>query len=391
MKAVGIIAEYDPFHKGHAWQIEQAKQQGAEAVAVCMSADLVQRGAAALLPPWVRAKAALSCGADLVIELPNPWACLSAEGFAAAGVHLLSALPELCGLVFGAEQADAELLQKTAELLLSEEFSQRLAHQVSLGLPFAAARANAAGEILPQSRELLSRPNNNLGVEYCKAILNQKSRLVPLPLERKGADHGQKQRDGEGFSSASHLRECWQQGSAEAIEGQVPDAALDIYRQQKDEAIDRRAWEIALLSRLRGMTPQQISRTRGTGEGLEYLLANSVRTAKDLSGLYEQMKSKRYAHARLRRYVLDAALGYTNELPKEPPYIHVLAANSKGLDLLKGARLPADTSLARLEKKGPLQQQAVQAHLAGADLAALCRSIPQPMGQSFTHAPYIQK
>lgn len=391
MKAVGIIAEYDPFHRGHAWQIAQAKQQGAEAVAVCMSGDLVQRGAAALLPPWVRAKAALCCGADLVIELPNPWACLSAEGFAEAGVHLLSALPGLEGLVFGAENADAELLQKTAELLLTEEFSERLARQLGLGLPFAAARANAAGEILRESAELLKRPNNNLGVEYCKAILRKQSGLRPLPLERRGADHGQQQKDREGFSSASHLRECWQQGGAEALEGQVPAAALEIYQTEKEQVIDRRAWEIALLSRLRAMTPQQIARTRGTGEGLEYLLANSVRTAGTLDEVYTQMKSKRYAHARLRRYVLDAALGYTAELPKDPPYLHVLAANEKGIALLKNANLPADTSLAKLAKKGPEQEQAVRAHLAGADLAALCRQKPQPMGQSFTRAPFLQK
>ncbi|EJX02581.1 nucleotidyltransferase, partial [gut metagenome] len=235
MKAVGIIAEYDPFHKGHAWQIAQARQQGAKAVAVCMSGDLVQRGAAALLPPWVRAKAALCCGADLVIELPNPWACLSAEGFASAGVYLLSALPELDGLVFGAEQADTVLLQKTARILLSQEFSHQLTQQVGLGMPFAAARANAAGEILPQSRQLLNRPNNNLGVEYCKAILQQKSCLVPVALERRGAGHGQSQKDSEGYSSASYLRECWQQAGVEALHGQVPDAALQIYRQHKDE------------------------------------------------------------------------------------------------------------------------------------------------------------
>ena len=128
MKNVGIIAEYDPFHAGHAWQIAQARRLGAETETVCMSADVTQRGAAALLPPDVRAAAALGCGADLVLCLPNPCACLSAEGFAAAGVAVLSALPALDTLVFGAETPDTAALTGTAAALASPAFSAALAN-----------------------------------------------------------------------------------------------------------------------------------------------------------------------------------------------------------------------------------------------------------------------
>lgn len=391
MKAVGIIAEYDPFHAGHAWQIAEARRRGAEAVAVCMSGDLVQRGGAAQLPPWVRAKAALRAGADLVIELPNPWACLSAEGFAAAGVALLSALPQLDTLVFGAEQPDTEKILAAAKLLLKPDYAQQLADSLKTGANFAAARAAAAAKLSPDAGWLLKKPNNNLGVEYCKAILQQKSGLVPFAIGRRGADHGQTTPGERGFASASFIREKWREAGVQHLEEYLPGEAFQLYKQEEQQALDRSAFDTAVLSRLRGMPPQQIAKTRGTGEGLEYLLANALRSACTLEEVYAGMKSKRYAHARLRRYVLDAALRYTDELPKTPPYLHVLAANETGLSLLKGALLPADTSLARLEKQSEAAQMAAKAHCAGADLAALCRKRPQPMGQSYTRPPVIEK
>ena len=177
MRAVGIITEYDPFHAGHAWQIAQARQMGAQSVVVCMSTDLTQRGGIALLPPQVRAKAALQMGADLVLGLPNPCAVQSAEGFAAAGVAVLSALPQLDSLVFGAETPDVQGLCKVAEILQSEAFAKQVRGVNQKGVSFAAARAEAAGKLHPKAAEILASPNNNLGVEYCKAIAAQKSHL----------------------------------------------------------------------------------------------------------------------------------------------------------------------------------------------------------------------
>lgn len=391
MKNVGIIAEYDPFHAGHAWQIAEARRRGAETVTVCMSGDVTQRGAAALLPPPVRAAAALGCGADLVLCLPNPCACLSAEGFAAAGVAVLSALPALDALVFGAETPDAAVLTRTAAALASPEFSAALAGRLAGGAPFAAARAAAAEEVCPGAGAVLASPNNNLGVEYCKAIAAQGSRLVPVALPRKGAAHGEAHPGMEGFASASSLRAAWAKGGAAALEGYLPAAALALYKEAEaaGQDLDPRAWEVALLSRLRGMDGRALARTRGTAEGLEHLLKNAVRTATSLQGLYDAMKSKRYAHARLRRYALDAALGYTNELPAAPPYLHVLAANDAGLALLRGAEKPADASLARLARRNEACAAMAAAHAAAADLAALCRRAPGPMGGCYTQKPLL--
>ena len=382
MRLAGIITEYDPFHAGHAWQLRRARELGAEAIAVCMSEDLTQRGSAALLPVAVRAAAALDAGADLVIGLPNPCAVQSAEGFAAAGVAALSALPGLDSLVFGAETPDTDALLETARVLCSPEFDRMVRQLAGQGMPFAAA---PAGEILAQ-------PNNNLGVEYCKAILRQGSRLVPVPVQRTGAQHGQQTPGEGGFASASFLRGLWRQQGVEALASYVPAPALERYKAAAAEGqdLDSRAFSIAVLSRLRAMGPEQMAGTRGTAEGLEHRLAAAARCAQDLEGLYAAMKTKRYAHARLRRYALCAALGYGPDLPQTPPYLHVLAANRTGLALLKGAALPADTSLAALEKKSDAARAMARAHAAGADLAALCRRTPGPMGGSYTQKPLLR-
>ena len=392
MRLAGIITEYDPFHAGHAWQLRRARELGAEAIAVCMSEDLTQRGSAALLPVAVRAAAALDAGADLVIGLPNPCAVQSAEGFAAAGVAALSALPGLDSLVFGAETPDTDALLETARVLCSPEFDRLVRQLAGQGMPFAAARAKAAGALHPRAGEILAQPNNNLGVEYCKAILRQGSRLVPVPVQRTGAQHGQQTPGEGGFASASFLRGLWRQQGVEALAPYVPASALDRYKAAAAEGqdLDSRAFSIAVLSRLRAMGPEQMAGTRGTAEGLEHRLAAAARCAQDLEGLYAAMKTKRYAHARLRRYALCAALGYGPDLPQTPPYLHVLAANRTGLALLKGAALPADTSLAALEKKSEAARVMARAHAAGADLAALCRRTPGPMGGSYTQKPLLR-
>ena len=144
MKFAGIIAEYDPFHNGHAWQLAQAKALGAQHVAVAMSCGLTQRGALPLLPEAVRVQAALQCGADLIFALPAPCACAGAEAFARAGVRILAAAG--CdALVFGAETPDAALLMDVARVLNSEAYRTELKRQLAAGArSFAAARRAAA-------------------------------------------------------------------------------------------------------------------------------------------------------------------------------------------------------------------------------------------------------
>ena len=196
MRFAGIIAEYDPFHNGHAWQLAQARALGAQRVAVAMSCGLTQRGALPLLPESVRVRAALECGADLVFALPAPWACAGGEAFARAGVHLLAATG--CdALVFGAETPDAALLLETARVLNSAAYRAALKQQLAAGArSFAAARQAAVQAVGadPAMAALLSQPNNNLAVEYCRAILEQGAGMTPVPLPRRGPTTGRRWR-----------------------------------------------------------------------------------------------------------------------------------------------------------------------------------------------------
>ena len=225
MRTAGIIAEYNPFHNGHAWQIAELKKRGFEAVVCVCSPGVVQRGTAALFPARVRTRAALAAGADLVLSLPAPYATLSAEGFAAAGVALLSALGCVDALCFGTETRRLEDIAQTAALLESPDFPAALRGQLDAGLPLPAARAAAAEALCPGAGAVLRAPNDILGVEYCKALLRQHSALVPLALPRRGAAHDAPLDAAPGrYASASALRALVRAGGAAAgLRRAVPD------------------------------------------------------------------------------------------------------------------------------------------------------------------------
>ena len=316
-KLAGIIAEYDPFHNGHAWQLQQAKALGAQRVAVAMSCGLTQRGALPLLPESVRVQAALTCGADLVFALPAPYACSGAECFARAGVQLLAAAG--CdALVFGAETPDAALLMEAARVLSGAEYRTALKARLAAGArSFAAARQAAVEAVCPGTglAALLDKPNNNLAVEYCKAILELGASLVPIPLPRQGAGHGQALAETGGqFASASALRTLWQNGGADAAAPYVPAEVLPLYReafaagQYTDLAAAQRCQLALLRSRCAGTAP--FAQVRGISEGLEHRLEAAVRSSTTHAELLDSLTTVRYPRARMRRLAMDAALDY---------------------------------------------------------------------------------
>ena len=389
-KLAGIIAEYDPFHNGHAWQLQQAKALGARRVAVAMSCGLTQRGALPLLPESVRVQAALTCGADLVFALPAPYACSGAECFARAGVQLLAAAG--CdALVFGAETPDAALLMEAARVLSGAEYRTALKARLAAGArSFAAARQAAVEAVCPGTglAALLDKPNNNLAVEYCKAILELGASLVPIPLPRQGAGHGQALTETGGqFASASALRTLWQNGGADAAAPYVPAEVLPLYReafaagQYTDLAAAQRCQLALLRSRCAGTAP--FVQVRGLSEGLEHRLEAAVRSSTTHAELLDSLTTVRYPRARMRRLAMDAALGYSADaFPALPPYLHLLGAQKDALPLLKAAALPVSHSLARLAEQNVPCRAVVDAQLRACDFGALCRKKPEPMGSA---------
>ena len=388
MRFAGIIAEYDPFHNGHAWQLQQAKALGAQRVAVAMSCGLTQRGALPLLPESVRVQAALTCGADLVFALPAPYACSGAECFARAGVQLLAAAG--CdALVFGAETPDAALLMEAARVLSGAEYRTALKARLAAGArSFAAARQAAVEAVCPGTglAALLDKPNNNLAVEYCKAILELGASLVPIPLPRQGAGHGQALTETGGqFASASALRTLWQSGGADAAAPYVPAEVLPLYReayaagQYTDLAAAQRCQLALLRSRCAGTAP--FAQVRGISEGLEHRLEAAVRSSTTHAELLDSLTTVRYPRARMRRLAMDAALDYSADVfPALPPYLHLLGAQKDALPLLKAAALPVSHSLARLAEQNVPCRAVVDAQLRACDFGALCRKKPEPMG-----------
>ena len=289
MKFAGIIAEYDPFHNGHAWQLAQAKALGAEHVAVAMSCGLTQRGS-------LRVQAALQCGADLIFALPAPCACAGAEAFARAGVRILAAAG--CdALVFGAETPDAALLMEAARVLCSAAYRTELKQQLAAGArSFAAARQAAVEALCPGTAlaALLDKPNNNLAVEYCKAILEQEAPMTPVPLPRVGAGHGQALAESghAQFASASALRALWAEQGADALAPYVPEKALELYKKAEIDGTytDCTAAGRCQLTLLRAACarPEPFAAVRGVSEGLDHRLEQA---GKNLSGGQKQRVS----------------------------------------------------------------------------------------------------
>ena len=343
MRTAGIISEYNPFHRGHAWQIGELRRRlGAETAVVCaMSGSFVQRGGFAIERSHARAEAAVRGGADLVLELPLPWAVSSAEGFAAGGVGVLAATGAVDTLVFGSECGDTETLKAVAAALASEPFAACLRQSLQEGVSFAAARERAARALLGDRASVLAQPNDILGVEYCKAIARQGAALEPLAIARKGVGH-----DGgaaEGFASASHIRELLLSGAC-ADEFLTPESA-EIYTRECAAGrapVTMANAERAVLARLRAMREEDFALYDGGGEGLYHRFYDAVQRETTIDGILAAAKSKRYAHARLRRLLLAAYLGVTpSDMPARIPYLRVLACNARGREVLRRMKTTA--------------------------------------------------
>lgn len=332
MKTVGIICEYNPIHLGHKKQIDRIRSEfGEDAVIICaMSGNFVQRGAPAIVDKTARARAAVSCGADLVLELPVTTALSSAEGFAAGGVRILANICDT--LCFGAETADPEKLLTAARMLLKPEFSVLLREELETGKSFPAAR-EAALKRMGADAEVLSQPNDILAVEYCKAILSQNASLDIFPIHREGSYHALSvDADNPSATAVRNLmliahnwKSCVPQAARPVLEGEALHSTA--------------AGEKAMLAKLRTMTDAEFEALPYGSEGLWRKLMHACRQETTLEEILSATKSKRYTRSRLDRMVMCAFLGITAEdMAMEIPYIRVLAFNSRGRTVLKEAK-----------------------------------------------------
>ena len=383
METAGIVAEYNPFHRGHAWHIAETRRRlGGDAPVVCvMSGHWVQRGECALADKWLRAALALDRGADLVVELPTPWAMASAESFARGAVSLLAATGVVDVLSFGSETGELAPLEEAAAALDAPDYPERLRAALGRGLSFPAARQEAAGAAC------LSAPNNNLGVEYLRSLRALGSTIRPLTVPRQGAGH-----DGPaagGYASASELRRLLRAGRGE-------EAAPYLTAPWSGELADMQHIERAVLSRLRTMDEGDWAALPdgGGAEGLPSRLAKAAREAVSLEDFYTRAKTRRYPHARLRRLALAAFLGLrAAERPAAPPYVRVLGLGGRGRALLRRMKdtcpLPVIVKPAQARELDGPARMLFESEARYTDLYGLCFPAPRPCGAEWIHSPVV--
>lgn len=389
MPVAGIIAEYNPFHTGHAWHIAQTRRRLDGCAVVCvMSGHWVQRGDCAVFDKWARTRAALTGGADLVIELPTVWAMASAEGFARGAAALLKATGVVDTLSFGSERGDVDALSRLAACLDSDAYAAALRALLGGGLSFARCRQRAAEKLLGEEAALpLSLPNDNLGVEYCRALRALGGDITPMAVPRAGVSHDGGEKNG--FASASLLRGWLRDGeesrAAPYMPAPVPPRAASL-----------RYCERAVLARLRVMTADDWAKLpdAGSSEGLPRRLERAGRACSSLEEFYGLAKTKRYAHARLRRLVLRGFLGLTaEEIPTSPPYLRVLGLNDRGQELLRKmksrASIPMLTKPAHIDRLGQEAKRLFAMEERCSDLYGLCLPTPAPCGRERTASPVI--
>ncbi len=396
MNIAGITAEYNPFHTGHAYQISALKAQlGPDtSVVAVMSGSWVQQGRPAVTDKWTRARMALNGGADLILELPTVWAAASAESFARGAVELLCRCGVIDTLCFGSETGELAPLLAAAECLDSPDYPEQLRKALEGGASFAAARQAAVEALIGPAGAALASPNNNLGVEYLRALRSLHSNIKPVTIRREGAAHNSLDRTGEGFRSATQLRQHLARGEWEAVRPYVPAGNLDIL--QSAPLADPRLGERAVLACLRKMTAEDWAKLpdAGAGEGLPQRLERAGRQCQSLDDFFTQAKTRRYAMARLRRMALWAFLGLTAaDVPAEPPYLRVLGFNARGREVLKRmkttAQLPILTKPAHARELDGPGRRLFELEARCTDLYSLFLPQLPPPGQEWTRGPVM--
>ncbi len=392
MKIIGIIAEYNPFHSGHQYHIQESRKQFSEetAVVVVMSGHWVQQANCAIADKWKRTKMALSGGADLVIELPTLWAMSSAEKFARGAVSLLQGLGCVSHLSFGSELGDLTALYEVEKVLSQESFSPFLKEELKTGCSFPVARQRAVERILGESCEFLSRPNNILGLSYLEALTHLESDIQPMTVTRKGS----------GFHEIS----------SEPLHRSATDIRAKLYEGRWGEAVDYlndkgkgllKDCPLPSLSDCeRGMMAKIISMTAkdwgklpdsGAGEGLPQRMEKYGKEARSVEEFLSLVKTKRYTHGRLRRLVLWAYLGLQEEC-SAPPYLRVLGMNSRGREVLQGRRntLPLCTKTAHIHDFSPECQRVFAHEVRATELYGLCFPEMPERGREWLEGPVLE-
>lgn len=371
MKVVGLITEYNPFHNGHEYHIQEAKKiTGADYVVVVMSGDFVQRGTPAFMDKYIRTQMALDCGADLVFELPVCFACASAEYFAHGAVSLLDRLGIVDFICFGSESGDMEGLTKIARILNYEtaEYKEYLNEALKLGKTFPEARMEAISKIIEEPYEsLLASPNNTLGIEYIKALINLNSNIIPVTITRKIAGyHSEDLTKGVGtaISSATAIRKNLKDiNSLTNLKNHVPVKVFDLLSQEynKTYPITEDDYSLLIHYRLMQLSKTSLSEFLDVNSDLANRIAKHTGKIDIFSSLSQKLKSRQWTLTRINRALLHILLDikYSDMIEYKEAgfsqYARVLGFKKESSHLLrqvtKNERIPVITKLGSAANK----------------------------------------
>lgn len=345
-KVLGIIAEYNPFHNGHLYHLENSKKlTGCDYSIAIISGNFVQRGSTSIINKWEKTKMALSNGIDLVIELPVLYSISSSENFADGAIKILDSLGVVDYLSFGAETSDINVLNNIANVLYSEpnEYKNILSHELKKGLSFPKARENALLMYLNDIRKysgVLSSPNNILGIEYLKALIKYNSTIKPICVERIESEYNSTNFSSD-IASATAIRSLIKNKSFEIIKTLVPSDTYSILLDNiRNGHIveDLNVFEKEIIYVLRKMSIEEIANLPDVSEGLEFAIKDAANSCNSIVEFLSMVKSKRYTSTRFQRILLYALLGITKkdmEISKNTlPYVRVLGFNEKGKKLV---------------------------------------------------------
>ncbi len=371
--ATAVICEFNPFHNGHKYLLETAKRLTGEPVIAIMSGSFAQRGEVCVTDKFFRAKTALENGADLVVELPAVYAVSNAQRFAACGVHIAKSFGCVKHLAFGCESDNINNLCKAASSIENESVQNIIREEMKGGNYYPRALEIAVRRIFgDEIADVLTSPNNILAVEYIRNLAD--SSVKPLPIMRTGVSHNSEQTSGN-YASASQIRKMLREN-----------APADLYLPEVPKQITySENLERMVLYKLRSMSADDYKRLPDVNEGLENRIMDAVRRYNSVKEILDAVKTKRYTYARIRRIIVCALLGITEQLQTVPvEYARILGFNSEGASLLKTSRLEVVTSVSDALKKGGNTAKLLEKDILSTDIAALAYNKPEMPKSDFT-------
>lgn len=402
MRTAGIICEYNPFHTGHKLQIDILRGMGYDCIICVMSGNYTERGELAIFDKYTRAKSAIMGGADVVLELPFPYSTFSAEGFADAGVHILSSIG-VDAICFGSECGDAAALERAADAVISPEFKEIYSELTRSGRGAAAAYFDAISAITKESSVMLS--NDILGISYIAAIKKLGAKLDIVPIKRDGAAYNEKSLYENVLPSASAIREKIRNGTGDIeadLSGYIPNKSLSVLAQARSTPVFTENIGGKILSFFRLMSANEIaaraiSRSMGgdavaeDGFGICQRLCNIAREINGFKEFLEASYTAKYTDARINRVILYSLFGVSDAMTHTvPKYTTLLAANGIGREFLSAIRKDCDFPIITKPADAP---DSVQRTLSEAADSLYAEAMGQGIGLDFfikSH-PYMLK